>query len=156
MLIFRDGHFALDNQLVHFFLGRATNHVGNFNWLSVVLCVALRPCGLFSWVWLVCFCPLYPPHVWAVHVMEALQVYLVMLLGDPISQQSLWSFGSSNVSSLSSWFLGFKMRDCFVDASHGIWLHTSANWLIMILYSVLHLMQRIFIDDSKDYTSMWI
>lgn len=144
MLIFRDGHFALDNQLVHSFLGRAPNHVGSFNWLPVVLCVALRPCGLFSRVWLVCWCPLYPPPVGAVHVVEALQVYLVMLLGDPISQQSLWFFGSSNVSSLTSWF---PFGDCFVHASHGIWLHTSAYWLVISLCRVRYLMQRSFIDD---------
>lgn len=44
--VFKDGHLALDNQLVYSFLGKTISLTPNFNQLPTVLYVGLRPRGL--------------------------------------------------------------------------------------------------------------
>lgn len=48
MYIFKVGHLVLDDQLSCCALGRTTSPVASFFQLPVVVCVGLRPCGLFS------------------------------------------------------------------------------------------------------------
>lgn len=86
MYAFRDGHLALDNQLVCCSFGKFTSPAPSFPQLPVVVCVGLRPRG--------CFLVQFDVFVGVIlvysalddHVGETLLVKLLMLLGDTVSQ----------------------------------------------------------------------
>jgi len=138
--VFKDDHWALDNQLICSSLAKITSATPSCPQLPILF-VELRPCGLFPVhfehaLWY-CFCSV---HVWAVTLVRLYRGSFWRSL-ETQSHHNRWSSGFYNPPAHLLQQL-LSEPEYFLNVSIGTGFQDSAFWLVVVFYSGFCLLQR--------------